>query len=238
MAFLTDPALRLIAGATNDVLPEHLWRYDTGTEDPMGDLARILHKTARAYNTSSADLDKPGPRPSFGRRPAGTGEAMKDVLATIDRHAAMERHTAITGGLLDLYRAWRRHRPIGDGDERHLLFYPGDPGHGVATLQRLTHNKWQVTADPEAADAFEVPYPNRMVGVLHESHWEGWLPTACTDAAHLAATSGPAYQLPVREDLATACRSLLRWWALRHSAAWRSRTPDQLTTDELDQLAH
>jgi hypothetical protein len=93
-----------------------------------------------------------------------------------------------------------------------------------------------VTADAEAAEAFEVPYPNRMVGVLHESPWEGWLPIACTDPAHIP--SGMAYRLPVRDDLATACRSLLRWWALRHSAAWRSRTPDQLTPTELDQLAH
>jgi hypothetical protein len=233
--FLTDPALRLIAGTTNDVLPEQLWRYDTGTADALGDLARILHKTALAYNASIADLDNAAPQPSFGLRPAGTGEAMKDVLATIDRHAAIERHTVITGSLLDLYRAWRSHRPIGGGDERHLLLYPGDPGHGVATLQRTSPNAWMVTADAEAAQAFRVPYPGRMVGVLAETEDGTWQPIACTDAAHIH--SGMAYRLPVRDDLATACRSLLRWWALRHSAAWRSRTPDQLDATELDQLA-
>ncbi|MBB5871941.1 hypothetical protein F4553_005320 [Allocatelliglobosispora scoriae] len=235
--FLADPTLRLIAATTNDVLPEQLWRYDTGTEDAVGDLARILHKTALAYNASCAELDKPHPRPSSGLRAAGTGEAMSAVLATVDRHAACERHNVIAGGLLDLYQAWRRHRPINDGDERHLLLRPRDPGYGVATLQRTSHNVWMVTADPEAADAFEVPYPNRMVGVLYESPWEWWLPVACTDAAHLAAASGPVYRLPVRDDFVTACRSLLRWWALRHSAAWQSRTPDQLTPTELDQLA-
>lgn len=234
--FLADPTLRLIAGTTNDVLPAQMWRYDTGSEDALGDLARILHKTAMAYNASCAELDNPAPRPTSASQAAGTGEAMSAVLATINRHAAWERHNIITGGLLDLYAAWRRHRSINDGDERHLLLRPRDPGHGVATLQRAAHNMWTVTADAEAADAFGVPYPNRMVGVLYESPWEGWLPVACTDAAHLAADSGPSYRLPVRDDLATACRSLLRWWALRHSAAWRNRTPDQLTENELDQL--
>ncbi|MCP2325197.1 hypothetical protein HDA40_003704 [Hamadaea flava] len=233
--FLTDPALRLIAASTNDVLPEQLWRYDTAAENAFGDLARILHKTAIAYNTSSADLDRPAPRPSFGLRPAGTGEAMQDMLATIDRHAAMERHTVITGSLLDLYRAWRRYRTLNDGDQRHLLLCSGDPGHGVATMQRFTHHQWRVIADAEAAQAFGVPYPNRMVGVLVETEDGIWQPIACTDAAQIA--SGTAHLLPVRDDLATACRSLLRWWALRHSAAWRSRTPDQLTPTELDQLA-
>ncbi|MDG4751336.1 hypothetical protein O7630_10320 [Micromonospora sp. WMMD718] len=233
--FLADPALRLIAASTNDVLPEQLWRYDTGTEDAFGDLARILHKTAMAYNTSSADLDSPAPRRSLGIRPAGTGAAMQDVLATIDQRVALERHTVITGSLLDLYRAWRRHRPLNDGEQRHLLLCSGDPGHGVATMQRFTHRQWRVTADAEAAQAFAVPYPNRMVGVLVETEDGIWQPIACTDAAQIA--SGMAYRLPVRDDLATACRSLLRWWALRHSTAWRSRNPDQLTPTELDQLA-
>jgi hypothetical protein len=233
--FFADPTLRLIAGATNDVLPEQVWRYDTAREDATGDLARILHKTALAFNASVADIDKASPRPSFGLRPAGPGEAMRDVRAMIDRHAAIERHSVLTDTLLGLYRAWRNHRRIGGGDERYLLLCPGDPGHGVATLQRMTQVAWRVTADAEAAEAFEVPYPNRMVGVLAETDDGTWQPIACTDAAHIH--SGMAYRLPVRDDLATACRSLLRWWALRHSAAWRSRTPDQLDAAELDQLA-
>lgn len=44
------------------------------------------------------------------------------------------------------------------------------------------------------------------------------------------------YALPGHDDLPVACRMLLRWWQLRHSAAWRSRTPDQLTGDELAAL--
>lgn len=56
--FLTDPALRRIAAATNDVLPEHLWRHDTAAADALGDLARILHKTALGFNDSTTTLDK------------------------------------------------------------------------------------------------------------------------------------------------------------------------------------
>jgi hypothetical protein len=41
----------------------------------------------------------------------------------------------------------------------------------------------------------------------------------------------------VVEDEAAACRSLLRWWALRDSPQWRNRTPDQLSTEEQAALA-
>ena len=96
---------------------------------------------------------------------------------------------------------------------------------------------WLVTADAEAADAFGIPYADRVVGQLTESTDGSFEPIACTNPNHIAEQAAITYRLPIRDDLATACRSLLRWWALRHSAAWRSRTPDQLIPAELDQLA-
>jgi hypothetical protein len=231
--FLTDPALRRIAAATNEVLPEQLWRYDTGGEDAVGDLARILHKTARSYNDTAVYLDKAVQRLTGRSRlgAAGYSEVLPGMLA------AMEHHAVLADVLTDAYLAWRRHRAIGGGDERHLLLYFGDPAHGVATLRCTSPYVWLVTADAEAAQAFAVPYANRIVGQVTETLDGTWQPIACSNPEHIADQPAITYRLPVRDDLATACRSLLRWWALRHSAAWRSRTPDQLTPDELDQLA-
>ncbi|MBV1854583.1 hypothetical protein [Catellatospora tritici] len=231
--FLTDHALRRIAAATNEVLPDQLWRYDTAAEDAVGDLARLLHKTARAYNATTTYLDSAVPkltaRPEL--RTAGQREDLSGMLA------AIERHHVLADVLLDAYMAWRRHRTISGGDEQHLLLYPGDPAHGVITLSRTSPRFWRATADTEAAKAFGVPYADRIVGLIAETPDGKYEATACSSQAHAESGSPMSYRLPDRDDLTTACRSLLRWWQLRHSAAWRSRTPDQLDPTELDQLA-
>lgn len=241
--FLTDPALRHIAANTNDVLPEHLWRHDTATLDPIGDLARLLHKTARDFTDSTATLDQ-----ALARVGELADKARRGLTARADLHiagykqaltdalTARERHVILGAALIACYRAWRNHRSIGDGDERHLLLRRSDPSRGVATLRLKDQRTWLVVPDAEAATAFGIPYPDRVVGEVTETE-QGWAPTAYTDPQHRQNQSGMAYPLPVCDDIASACRSLLRWWHLRHSDAWRSRTPAQLTPAELAHLA-
>lgn len=240
--FLTDPALRRIAADTNDVLPEHLWRHDTATLDPLGDLARVLHKTARDFTDSTARLDQALTRLNGLAETGRQGLAARADLhmagyyqALTEALAARERHTVLGTALVTAYRAWRNHRQISDGDERHLLLYRSDPSRGVATLRRKDPHTWLMVPDTEAASAFDVPYPDRVVGEVTEIE-HGWAPTAYTDPQHRHIHAGMAYPLPVCDDLAPACRSLLRWWHLRHSDAWRSRSPAQLTPAELAHL--
>ncbi|MFI2664116.1 hypothetical protein [Micromonospora carbonacea] len=241
--FLTDPALRRIAAETNDVLPERLWRHDTATRDPLGDLARILHATAREFTDSTTVLDRALDRLGVLADTTRRGLAARADLHAAGYHQALtdaltarERHIALGAMLLTVYRAWRHHRPVpGDGDERHLLLYAGDPTRGVATLRRQEPRTWLVIPDAEAATAFDIPYPDRIVGEVTEAE-PGWTPTAYTAAPHHRTPAGMTYPLPVCDDLASACRSLLRWWHLRHSDTWRSRTPDQLTPAELAHL--
>jgi hypothetical protein len=241
--FLTDPALRRIAADTNDVLPEQLWRHDTATCDPIGDLARVLHKTARDFTDCTTSLEHALTRVGVLADTARQGLSARADLhmagyhqALTDALTARERHTVLGAGLVTAYRAWRNHRPIGDGDQRHLLLQRSDPSRGVATLRLKDPHTWLVVPDAEAASAFDIPYPDRVVGEVTETD-QGWAPTAYTDPQHLHIEAGMAYPLPVCDDLASACRSLLRWWHLRHSDAWHSRTPTQLTPSELAHLA-
>ncbi|MCZ7423773.1 hypothetical protein O7605_31815 [Verrucosispora sp. WMMA2121] len=239
--FLTDPVLRRIAADTNDVLPEHLWRHDTATPEPIGDLARILHTTARDFTDSTTSLDEALARVgmlSTAARHAMAARADLHIAAyqqtLTDALVARERHAVLGAALLTCYRAWRNHRPIADGDERHLLLRRCDPSRGVATLRRTDPHTWQVTPDAEAATAFDIPYPDRVVGEVTETD-HGWTPTAYIARPHQAPLA-TVYPLPVRGELASACRSLLRWWHLRHSDAWRNRTPTQLTPTEIAHL--
>lgn len=241
--FLTDPALRRIAADTNDVLPEQLWLHDTATLDPIGDLARVLHKTARDFTDSTATLERALTRVGVLADTARQGLAARADLhmagyhqALTDALTARERHTVLGAGLVAAYRAWRNHRPIGGSDERHLLLQRSDPSHGVATLRLKDQRTWLVVPDAEAAAAFGIPYPDRIVGEVTDTG-QGWAPTAYTDPQHLQLEAGMAYRLPVCDDLASACRSLLRWWHLRHSDAWHSRTPAQLSPAEVADLA-
>ncbi|MEV0158072.1 hypothetical protein AB0H57_30845 [Micromonospora sp. NPDC050686] len=240
--FLTDPALRRIAADTNDVLPEHLWRHDTATLDPLGDLARLLHTTARAFTDSSITLDQTLTRVADLADTARHQVAARADLdltayqqALTDALTARERHLHLGATLVTTYHAWRNHRTLGDRTQRHLLLQPGDPSRGVAVLRQHEPHTWLVSPDAEAATAVDIPYPDRVVGDVTEGHL--WTPTAYTDPQHRHTQPGIAYRLPECDDLASACRSLLRWWHLRHSAAWRNRTPDQLTPAELAHLA-
>jgi hypothetical protein len=241
--FLTDPALRRIAADTNDVLPEHLWRHDTATLDALGDLARLLHRTAREFIDSTTTLDQALARVGLLADAARQGLAARADLhmagyhqALTDALVARERHIVLGAMLVTAYRGWRNHRPLGDSDERYLLLQPGDPSRGVVVLRQREPRTWLVVPDAEAATAFDIPYPGRVVGEVAETD-QGSTPTAYTKAQHRQTQPGMTYPLPVCDDLASACRSLLRWWHLRHSDAWRNRTPAQLTPAELAHLA-
>lgn len=241
--FLTDAALRRIAADTHDVLPEPLWRHDTASPHPIGDLARLLHTTARDFTDSTTALDAALTRvdtlATRGRRGlathanlhiAGYQQTLTDALA------ARERHLVLGALLVTAYRAWRHHRPVlGTDDERYLLLHRGDPARGVATLRRREQHTWLVVPDSQAATAFDIPYPDRVVGEVTHTE-QGWTPTAYIGALHHLTAPAMTYPLPVSGDLASACRALLRWWHLRHSDTWRSRTPDQLTPAELTHL--
>ncbi|KXK59287.1 hypothetical protein AWW66_25165 [Micromonospora rosaria] len=240
--FLTDPALRRIAADTNDVLPEHVWRHDTATPHPVGDLARILHTTARDFTASTATLDQALTRVGALAHHARRGLATHGDLPVAGYHhtftdalTARDRHVVLGALLVATYRAWRHHRPVRTTDEQHLLLYPGDPARGVATLRLTAERTWLVLPDAEAANAFAIPYPDRVVGQITETD-HGWVPTASTAPRHAQTPPGRAFPLPACDDIPSACRSLLRWWHLRHSDAWRNRTPDQLTPAELAHL--
>lgn len=241
--FLTDPALRRIAADTNDVLPEHLWRHDTATPDPLGDLARILHKTARDFTDSTTNLDQALTRVGVLAETARQGLAARADLHIAGYHqtltdaiVARERHTVLGAALVACYHAWRNHQPIGDGDERYLLLRRCDPSRGVATLKRNDPHTWLVVPDAEAAGVFDIPYPDRVIGEVTETE-HSWTPTAYIAQPHHQAPLATVYQLPACGDLASACRSLLRWWHLRHSDTWRNRTPNQLDPAELAHLS-
>ncbi|MFD6696335.1 hypothetical protein [Micromonospora aurantiaca (nom. illeg.)] len=163
--FLTDPVLRRIAADTNDVLPEQQWRHDTATAEPIGDLARLLHKTALDFTDSTTNLDQAltrlGALAETGRRGLAAHAGLYipgHHQVVTDALAARERHTVLGVTLTACYRAWRNHRPMNEGDERHLLLRRCDPSRGVATLQRKDPDTWLVIPDAEAAAAFDIPY--------------------------------------------------------------------------------
>ncbi|WP_117214360.1 hypothetical protein [Allorhizocola rhizosphaerae] len=242
--FLSDPALRRIAAETGDVWPEHLWRHDTATPGPTGVLATLLHTVTLRFNDNAARLDQllatlgqqaDSLRQATARHgsipPSRLDRTATDLLDQIGRRVLLEQL------LLDTYDAWHTHRQPEPGkDEQHLLLRPGDPAFGVATLRRLDEATWLVSPDAEAAAAFAIPYAARLVGEVTE-HGDGWKPTAHSNPERRYLGGGLAYELPPQDDLVTACRTLLRWWALRHSAAWRNRRPEQLTETELADLA-
>jgi hypothetical protein len=242
--FLTDPALRHIAAQTGDVWPEHIWRHDTATPGPVGVLATLLHKVTLRFNDNAEQLERLLDRlgqlvtilremtARYARVPqSDLGLCATDVIDQLGRRALLEQL------LLNAYQAWRAQAaPEAGKEERHLLLRPGDPTFGVVTLHRFDDTTWLVTPDAEAAAAFVIPYAARLVGEVAE-HSDGFRPTAYSNPQHRCLGGGLAYELPPHDDLLTACRSLLRWWALRHSAAWRSRRPEQLTEAERAALA-
>lgn len=240
--FLNDPALRAIAKSTGDVHAEHIWRHETAAADSRGQLARVLHKTTIAFNDNAdllgrlltqltlktTELQTDLGEQAFVRE-NGIDRVLTEVLSKFQQHRVLEQM------LIDVYLSWVANwLPDTATSERHLLVQPRQPRFGVVTLrQRYSSDTWVVVPDAVAAKRFGVPYAGRIIGGVVFTD-EGWQPTAYTDPAHAAEMT---YRLPGHDDLAVVCRTLLRWWQLRHSAQWRSRTPDQLTADELAALA-
>lgn len=236
-----DPALVAIAAITGDALPERLWRYDTATADPVADLAQALHSTAIEFTGSTQVL---------ARALAKLGEQCQRQLATLTSRAALarphgldtdtvhlvqllERHDTLREALLASYTLWRRHRPASrDPRIRYLLTRPYDPTGGVLTLATGDDGEsWLVCPDAVAAAAYGTRFAERIIGQVHTSS-DGWRPTAYTNPEHQRTCPHLVYPLPAADDEAAACRSLLRWWALRDSPQWANRTPDQLSTEE------
>jgi len=242
--FLSDPALRRIAGCTGDVWPEHVWRYHTADPDVLGELARLLHSTTQEFIESFGHLDRllsqvhehASMATDQLRERAVPEPPYRLRVLMLDLRDQQERHNVLDQMLLNAYRAWRQQRPVQFLTVRHLLLRPGDPSFGVATLQQAGAYTWLVTADAQAAAAFDIPYPQRVVGQIRATD-SGWQPVAHNNPQHLTTLPDLTYPLPVHIDQTVACRTLLRWWALRHSAAWRSRRPEQLSEAELADLA-
>jgi hypothetical protein len=241
-----DPALVAIAAITGDALPERLWRYDTATPDPVADLAQALHSTAIEFTGSTQVL---------ARALAKLREQCERQLAVLSSRATLarphgldaeavhlvqllERHDTLREALLASYALWRRHRPASrDPRIRYLLARPYDPTGGVLTLATPDGGEvWLVSPDAVAAAAYGTRFAERIVGQIHAGP-DGWTPTAYTHPEHQRTCPHLVYTLPVAEDEAAACRSLLRWWALRDSPQGRNRTPDQLSTEEQAALA-
>jgi hypothetical protein len=241
-----DPALVAIAAITGDALPERLWRYDTATGDPVADLAQALHSTAIEFTGSTQVL---------ARALAKLREQCERQLVVLTSRAVLarphgldaeavhlvqllERHDTLRESLLASYTLWRRHRPASrDPRIRYLLARPYDPTGGVLTLATPDDGEvWLVSPDAVAAAAYGTRFAERIIGQIHASP-DGWRPTAYTHPEHQRTCPHLVYPLPVAEDEAAACRSLLRWWALRDSPQGRNRTPDQLSTQEQAALA-
>jgi hypothetical protein len=242
-----DPVLTAIAAGTNDVLTDRLWRYDTGTGDPVADLAATLHSAAEEFTTATGQLERTmqGLQREHGRqmqnltshaaalRPHGLDRDALNLVQLLERH---ELHREV---LLMAYQAWRRHRPASrDPRIRHLLPAPYDPTSGRLTLTADDQDAWLVTPDPAAATGYGAPrLAGRTIGQITPTH-QGWQPTAFSLNHHGGqAIRQHAHRLPPVDDEAAACRSLLRWWALYNQPTWDGRTPAQLTAAEQDALS-
>jgi hypothetical protein len=244
-AMLTDPVLIAIAASTNDALPDHLWRFDTATTEPVADLAAALHRAASEFTGTHQMLQRSLRRLCDrieGHLTTLTSHAVLDRPHGLDTEALalvqmLERHELHREVLLSAYQAWRRHQPTSRNPQvRHLLAVPYDPRGGMVTLTTTDCAVWQVSPDPVAAAAFGIRLAERLIGEI-EPVETGIQPTALTHPEQRKTCPHLVYPLPVTDDEPAACRSLMRWWALRDSAHWRSRTPDRLTDDEQAALA-
>jgi hypothetical protein len=221
-----EPALTAIAVATNDALTDHLWRHDTGTADggdPVAHLAIALCRAADDFNTTSQLLARTlhHVREQYGRHLHGVTN-----VATIHPHSLdidafrllqqLERFDTQREALLSLYAVWRRHRPTSrDPQVRHLLLAPYDPSKGMVALGADESGLvWYVVPDRVAAAAFGLRGYGAVVGEIRLGD-AGWQPTAFTDLEHRTTCPHLVYPLPPADTEAAACRSLLRWWALR-----------------------
>ncbi len=236
-----DAALTAIAVATNDALPEHVWRHDTADDgDPVADIAIALCRAAHDLITTSRLLSRilTCVHEQCGRHldsitghaTAGLHSLNADAFRLLQQ---LERFDTQREALLSTYALWRRHRPISrDPAVRHLLVQPHDPSNGMVTLTADEPGlSWLVTADQQAAQAHRLRSHDEVIGEIRLGD-TGWQATAFTHPEHRTTCPHLAYPLPVTDTEDAACRSLLRWWALRESERWQGRTPAQLTEAE------
>lgn len=243
----SDPVLTAIAVGTNDALPEHLWRYDTADGDPIADVALALHRAAYEFTGISQLLAR-----TLQRLHERCGNHLDTLISYAAVHRPngldsevlklmqlLERHDSQRDALLATYAVWRRHRPTSrDPRVRYLLPQPYDPTHGIVTLGADdTGTCWYVVPDTVAVEAFGLSMAPGVIGEIRPTGTGGWQATALTHPEHRTTCPHLVYPLPDTDDEAAACRSLLRWWALRDSDHWHGRTPAQLTGAERAALA-
>jgi hypothetical protein len=238
-----DPALTAIAVATNDALTDHLWRYDTATiinGDPVAHIAIALCDAADDFNTTSRLLARALAHlgETCGRHLSTVTDLATIYLHTLDTDALrllrqLERFGTQREALLSLYAVWRRHRPTTrDPRVRNLLVQPYDPSKGMVALGADESGLvWFVVADSIATAAHGLGTFGAILGEIRLGD-DGWQATAYTHPEHRTTCPHLVYPLPVTDTEATACRSLLRWWALRDSPQWQGRTPAQLSAAE------
>jgi hypothetical protein len=181
--FLSDPALRRIAGCTGDVWPEHVWRYHTADPNVPGELARLLHRTTQEFIESFSHVERlltqVHQHASLAveqlreRAVPQPPHRLRELM--LDLRDQQERHHVLDQMLLNTYHAWREHWPAQVLTVKYLLLRPGDPSFGVATLEQVDACTWLVTADAQAAAAFDIPYPQRVVGEIRATDC-GWQP--------------------------------------------------------------
>ncbi|RZU76049.1 hypothetical protein EV384_4646 [Micromonospora kangleipakensis] len=222
-----DPVLTAIAVATNDVLTDHLWRHDAAAGDPVADIAVALHRAAYDFTLTARQLTETLHRL---RQHCTHHLDTLTCYATLARPHSLdadtlrllqllERHEAGRDAVVTAYGAWRKHRPISaDPLIRHLLPAPYNPRHGMVTLG-ADGDSWIVVPDRVAAEAWGLATSGTVIGDIRP-HPDGWQPTAYADPAHRAQQPHLVHQLPAAADEATACSSLLRWWAARDRTLW------------------
>ncbi len=236
-----DAALTAIAVATNDALPDHVWRHDTADDgDPVADIAVALCRAANDLITTSGLLTR---IVTYVRDQCGRHLDSITAYATIGPHSLdvdafrllqqLERFDTQREVLLSVYAVWRRHRPIRrDPRVRHLLVQPYDPSRGMIILTADEPDlSWLVIPDHQAVQAHRLRSHGEVIGEIRLGEG-GWQATAFTHPEHRTTCPHLAYPLPVTDTDDGACRALLRWWALRDCEPWQGRTPAQLTEAE------
>ncbi|MEV7628827.1 hypothetical protein [Actinoplanes sp. NPDC089786] len=238
-----DPALTAIAVTTNDAMTEHLWRYDAGdtdSGDPIAHIAVELGRAAHDFNTTVGLLTRTLTQVGeLGHWHASTITDLATVypysldVDTVRIAQQLERFDTQREALLRLYLVWRRYRhTTRDTRSRHLWVQPYDPSKGMVALSAdETGLGWFVASDAVAAEVHGLSSTGTLVGGIWLGS-AGWQATAFTHPEHRATCPHLVYPLPPADDEAAACRSLLRWWALRDSGQWHGSTPADLTTAE------
>ncbi len=237
-----DPALTAIAVATNDALTEHLWRHDTATADsgdPIAQIAIELARKAGDYISTTGLLTRL--LTHVGQTCVRHAATITD-LANVYPHSLdidafrilqqLERFDTQREAMLSLYAVWRRHRPpYRDPRVRQLWVQPYDPSKGMVALSADEAGAWFVVPDAVAADVHGLRSYGALVGDIRLGD-AGWQATAYTHPEHRTTCPHLVHPLPAADTEATACRALLRWWALRDSNHGQDRTPAQRSPAE------